>query len=158
MGRHCPFDCKAVCKESTVTLHIFFPEVKKPTKALKSSDECEKPFQSRERVIISQVSGLPFSAANSYFSSIDKTEKPGLLLHLLLPPFILSHCGELGKKFIPLIKWRICLPEAQWSDVALNIFNCTDSLHPGTAVELYPFEISCSLSTDRGFFQLQQYG
>lgn len=92
-------------------------------------------------MVTSQAGGLPFSAANSYFSSIDKTEKPGLLLHLLLSPYIFSYCGELGKKLVPLIKCRICLPEAEWSGVLLNILHCTDPLHPGRAVELYPFEI-----------------
>lgn len=89
-------------------------------------------------MVASQAGGLPFSAANSCLSSMDKTEKPGVLLHFLLSPFILPYCGELGKKLVPLIKCRIYLPEAEWSDVTLNILHCTDPLHPGRAVEVYP--------------------
>lgn len=157
MGRHCPFDCKAACKESTVTLHSFFPEVKKPTKkALKSSDEYEKLPSSLERGwLLHKLVVFPFllPAAISLLLARQRNQDYSY-------NYCCSHsfCGELGKKLIPLIKCRICLPEAQWSDVALNIFHCTDPLHPGRAVELYPFEIRCSLSTDRGFFQLQQHG
>lgn len=55
-------------------------------------------------MVTSHASRLPFHAANSYFSSTDKTEKPGLLLHLSLSLFVCSYCGESGKEllFLPL--------------------------------------------------------
>lgn len=91
-------------------------------------------------MVTSQTVVFPFLLPIAIFSSIDKTEKPGLLLYLLLSPFIFSYCGELNK-LVPFVKCRICLPEAEWSGVALKILHCTDPLHPGRAVELYPFEV-----------------
>lgn len=57
----------------------------------------ETPFQSRVKAVTSHSSGLPFHAVNSYFFSIDKREKPELLLCLLLTPFICSYQGKQAK-------------------------------------------------------------
>lgn len=66
-------------------------------KALKSSDECEKPpFSLGRGWLLHKLVVFPFLL----FVFYGQDRETGLLLHLLLSPFILSYCGELGKKLV----------------------------------------------------------
>lgn len=109
------------------------------------SEECEKlPFSLGGGRLLHTLVVFPFLLPAA-ISLLLTGEKPGLLLHLVLSPFICSSSGESGKKellFLLLNAGFICLRLSVEGDAALNVSPCTDPLHSWGAVESRAFEIN----------------
>lgn len=167
--RHFPFNCKATSKESTLTLHSFFPGVKNPIeKAQKSSDECENlPFSLGRGWLLLRLVVFPFLLPTAVCLLWIRQRNQEYSYTFCCPLSFFHTVGNWVRSLsLSLNAEFICL---RLSGVMLHWTYSTALIHctQGELLRCIPLkqkvcsfstEKAFSLSTDRAFLQLQQHG